>query len=456
MNLRRTWLWALLGLGSLLATGTAQAQEQPWLRDSRLTNGPGVKGNKLDYNAGLAASFMYDSNVFLRAGTASEPRADAFKLNITPYVTVSTREPSDGERPAYAFAGQAALSYYEFFSGLKTTERDDVSGHRNFGALAGLALTIAPGQRWSGELQGGFARTIQPSNLGDPTASFNRMIPTAGVSLSWRPGGGLFVWRVIGYDFAYNYFEASRFHRYDNMVHTVGTSTTWRFLPRTSLFNESKVSFIRYTDSDTEQSNGDSASTRFGVNGLVTNHVGFLAAAGWASTFFGERPGSQIGKQDFDSFLAQAEARFYLSTPEGSGDTPGVSPSILKLGYLRDWQQSYIGNFYGRDRAYGSLSYFLGGVVLTTINAGVAWLHFPASEFEGGQARNSAFTNVAIDAGGFVEYRVMPNLGINGNVQYTQMLSDTIIRAEPNNPQAGGDNLKWTRVEAVLGLRYML
>jgi hypothetical protein len=379
MNRRRATLWALFGAASLTAASTAQAQDQPWLRDRRFTFGPGVKGDRLEYNAGVGATFGYNSNLFLRSGTAEEPRADSFLLSITPFVRVMSRAPSDGTKPSYSFTGQAALSYYEFFAGPTKNDTDNVSGHRNFGALAGLGLTIAPGQRWSGELHGTLARSIQPSNLGDPTASYNRTIPSAGTSISWTPGGGLFVWRVIGYDFTYNYFEASRFERFNNLNHTISTSSSWRFLPRTSLFNESKLSLMRYTSSDTEQPNGDAVSTRFGANGLVTNGFGFLVAGGWASTFFDSKAGA--GKQDFDTFIAQAEARFYLTAPPHKEDEPGVYPSTFVLGYLRDWQQSYIGNFYGRDRGYGTLSYFFNGRVLASLTGGVARLNFPATAF---------------------------------------------------------------------------
>jgi hypothetical protein len=442
---------ALLGVGSaLLLSSEASAQEQPWLRDRRLTDGRGIRTDTLEIHAGVAAGLTYDTNVFLRADSAAEPRADAFRLAITPFASVATRSNPELGRPSYAFTGNAAVSYYEFFKGQQDTP-DDLSGHRNVGVLAALALTIAPGARWSGDLHGSVVRSIQPSNLGDPTASFNRTVPSAGVGLIWAPGGGLFSWKV-GYDGTYNYFEASRFKEFNNLTHVISSTANWRFLPRTSLFSDSRLTLIRYVN-PTIQSNGDAISTRIGANGLVTSGVGFLVAGGWASTVFGAKGGS--GSQDFDSFVAQAELRFYLSAPPKKENEAGVYPSTFTVGYIRDWSQSYIGNFYQRDRGYASLGYFFNGVVLATLTGGVARIGFPATTFPDGTPRNGAFSNTAVDATAFVEYRVGAALGVNFTAAYTQMISNTFMRGDPNNP-AVVDDLTWKRLELTLGLRYLL
>lgn len=451
-------LGALFSVGVLLVASAAEAQEQTWLRDRRFTYGEGVAGEKLVYQAGVSAAMTYDSNVFLRSGTADEPLVDAFRLSITPVVGVMSRKAPEGQRNAYQLNGIASISYFEFFKGLRSGDvnsvNEDLGGHRNVGVVSALSLTIAPGERWSGQVSGGLIRSIQPSNLGDPSASYNRTVPNGAANLTWTPGGGLFVWRLVGYELLYNYFEAERFQRYSNMNHAVSSQITWRFLPRTSVFSESRVQFIRYTSNETEQSNGDAVTTRFGANGLVTNGLGFLVAAGWSSTFFDARPGSQVGPQDFDKFIAQAEARFYLSTP-GKEGAPGVHPSQLAIGYMRDWTQSFVGNFYGRDRGYANFSYFIDGRWLANASAGIARLSFPQSEFANGQARNAAFSSLAADAGGFIEYRPSSHLGVNLGVQYSALLTEQNIRGNISDPKVV-DQFWWTRVEGTLGLRYLL
>lgn len=467
MRMRRATLWALFGLGgSLLTSAVAQAQEarpvvgDTWLRDSRFRGGPGIQTDRWNIQPGVAASFGYDSNLYLRSdnpgGTgpgsaAAERVSDAFKLSITPFISI---DPRVGQTPqSYALSGYAALSYYEFFKGTKSQDGDDISGNRNIGALASGKLTIAPGQRWSGDLHTGVVRSIQPGGYGDPNASFNRTVPSVGAGVQWAPGGGLFAWR-LGYDLTYSYFEADAYKSFNNFAHTVGSTATWRFLPRTSIFSDSKVTLLRYTSGNTTQSDGDAVSTRVGVNGLVTNAFGFLVAGGWAATVF-------KNADDFDSFIAQAEARFYLTAPPRKEDEPGLYPTTITVGYTRDWTQSYIGNFYQRDRGYANLSYFFNGVVLANVGGGVARIHFPSTAYVGGAtgSRAGAFNNTAVDASFFLEYRVTRNIGINGTATYTQMISDTILPTTPAATPAGqagtGDDQRYKRFEAALGVRYL-
>jgi hypothetical protein len=473
MNSKRATLWALFGVGGLLFSNTAWAQnqnsgngsfgsssDQTWLRDDRVTNnGPGIKGDRLEYQLGVGASVGYDSNLYLRAGTAAEPRTDAFRLSLTPMVGVRTRAPADGSRPSYALSGQASVSVIGFLKAFNNPSDPGTAADSNkvndtsIATAAFLGLTIAPGSRWSGEFHGGVIRSIQPSNPTDVSASFNRTVPTAGTSLTWAPGGGLFSWKIASYDLLYNYFEASAFRRFNNFNHTIGTAATWRFLPRTSLFSDSKLSFVRYSASTTEQTNGDAMTTRVGANGLLTNSVGFLVAAGWATTLFSSKDGAP--KQDFDSIVGQAEARFYLTSPPKTDEEIGVYPSVLTLGYSRDWTQSYIGNFIGRDRGYTSLGYFFNGKISALLGIGVARLGFPATTFQDGLARNDAFSNLLIDGSAFVEYRVSPHFGVNLSGIYNRMISDTLLRADRSDPKAV-DDLRWDRIDVSLGVRYMM
>lgn len=454
MSMKRATLWGLLAAGVLLTSTEARAQDQFWLNDSRLSGGPGIQRDRLRYSGSLAASFGYDSNPFLRANTAVEPRVDAFRLTITPAFQIETRNPPGTTRAPYALSASASVSYIEFIKGPSSDglASDDMSGHRNLGVNGNLRLKIAPGSRWSGDLYGGVARSIQPSNLGDPDATFNRTTPTAGAGITWSPGGGLFSWRMLGYGLQYTYFESDRFQRYNSFLHTFSSEATWRFLPRTSLFASSQLGLIRYTASTTEQPNGDTMTTRAGINGLLTDRFGFLASAGWATTVFSSRGGAPA--QDFDSLVAQAEVRFYLSAAQTLGDQQ-VYPTVLAFGFVRDWAQSFIGNYYSRDRGYSSLSYFFANRVRSMLQFSVARLGFPASNFDDGSPRNGSFNTLAINTGAFLEYIPTQHLGIFANVDYTGQITDTKLQIDRVNPGVI-DALEYKRFTATLGLRYLL
>src|SRR5262245_34357695 len=116
MNRRRaTLLWAAFSaLGVLFGVTTkAEAQDQPWLRDRRYTDGSGIPVGDFVFHPGIAAELGYDSNILLRSGSANEPRVEALRLTITPHVQFNTQlQPAEGaagnaapRRPTYSLSG---------------------------------------------------------------------------------------------------------------------------------------------------------------------------------------------------------------------------------------------------------------------------------------------------------------------------------------------------------------
>jgi len=394
----------------------------------------------------------YDSNVFLRSGDAGEPRGDAFRLMVTPFFRINSVNPPGATKAPYVLTASASLSYMEFIQGPVKTE-SDLTGHRNFGFGSKFKLHIAPEAKWGGEIFGSVLRSIQPSNLGDPSVTFNRTNPSLGGNIIWTPGGGLFSWKVLGYDVMYNYFESDRFQRYNNFNHNLRSSASWRFLPRTSVFADSRVLFIRYTN-PTEQNDGDVFISRAGVNGLVSYRFGFLTAVGWMTSVFDSKNGSP--RQDFDRLTAQAEARFFLSTPpQNTEDEIKTFPTKLTIGYFRDASQSYIGNFFNRDRGYAAFHYFFARKVRSTAQLTVAYLSFPATYFESGAPRDSEFSSLAIGGTLFMEYLPRPHIGLFFNGDYTGQITDKKIRVSELDPTIT-DNLAFARFRLALGLRYLL
>jgi hypothetical protein len=476
MNRRRaTLLWAAFSALGVLSgvTTKAEAQEQPWLRDRRYTDGSGIPVGDFVFHPGIGAELGYDSNILLRSGSANEPRVEALRLTITPHIQFNNQlQPAEGaagnapaRRPVYNLSGNVALSYNEFFK--INTGGDSLPRHRNLGILAGLRLAIAPYGKLGGEVHGDVVRTIQPSNLGDPSVTFNRTTPRFGGSVVWRPGGGLFEWSVLGYTAAYTYFEDEPYNNLSNWYHQFYSRGSWRFRPRTALVFDSTLGMYRYRDV-TERPDGDIVRSRIGLNGLVTNVFGFTVMGGWGSTFYDSKVPGDPGT-DYDSFIGQAEARFYLSNPPreaGVDDSrpsrPGLFPSTIAIGYTRDFAQSYISNFYQRDRGYATLSYFFGGVVLASLTGGVARNSFPASYHGDGRPPTTDFVATSFDLTAFAEYRPVPNVGINLTGSYQRFDTDQRIdvsntAATPPEPIGSRfDEIWWERVQIVLGARYLL
>ena len=222
--------------------------------------------------------------------------------------------------------------------------------------------------------------------------------------LSWRPGGGLFDWR-LGYELTYAYFEENAFDELNNFQHSVLTRGRWRFLPRTALQYDARYSMVRYQVNDV-QPDGDFVEARVGLSGLITSQMAFLALVGWNSSFYEAGQGSSSLAQNYDGYVAHAEVKFFLS-PAPTADSVPVGLSSIAAGYQRDFSNSYLGSFYIRDRGYLGLNYFLGGVFLAQLEGGAGRYQFPRVD-----VLNGPFSQTRIDAKLFAEYRLSDTFGL--------------------------------------------
>jgi hypothetical protein len=436
----------------------AVAQEQPWLADRRYREGAGYRTGNLELHPGIAGEFGYDSNMFLRA--KSEDPIDVMRLRITPSLSLSTlgqqRRVGDATQkpPSVDFRADLAGVYNEYIA-TDSANRDTTSDFRNVGALAGADLHILPQRPWGARLFGNLTRTIQPSNLSDTSAAYNRIHAGAGGELIWAPGGGLFDWRA-GYEWGGEFFEESRFDSLNNQTHTVNTRGRWRFLPRTALMFDASQGFVRYSDAGASAYllDSDPLRARIGVNGLVSNHLALLALAGWGASFY--KAGS-VPTENYDGPIGQLQLTFYPTPAPGLSDSPreaSLTLSTIALGYTRDFQNSYLGGFYSRDRGYLNVSYFFAGRVLLGLEGGISRVHFPTLYYPTGNVRNGEFDETRYDGSLFAEYRVLESVGINATLAYEK--NDSILLPANEADPAAADNLSYDRFQGYVGLRWFM
>jgi len=448
---------------ALLAAISLEAHaQQPWLSDRRYGEGIGVRVGNLELHPGIAGEVGYDSNYFLRA--PSEDPLSAYRLRITPSISVSTlgQQRRDGQASAagpapLTFRGGAYVSYNELFAS-DSSHSSELHNQRHLDMGADLALNIAPTGRIGADAYAGFLRVVQPSNYTDVENAFNRDSVRAGAGATWRPGGGLFDWR-LGYEFMYSFFEKDAYSPFNNYQNTVNMRGRWRFLPRTAVLYEGGYTWITY-GSNSVQNDGAVVRSRIGLNGLITTRLSLLGMIGWAGTFYKERTG-QVPQQ-FDSLTAQAELKWFVSggpeTLAASSAPMGIS--YASLGYTRDVSNSYLGNFYQRDRGYIGLSYLLGGVFVMSLNAGLSNLSFPDSQYPAGGGQlltQPAFSTRRVDASLFGEYRLTNSFGVNATVNYDQNITDVVIPTNQVGPGGAiGDPLEFSRWQVFLGARFFL
>jgi hypothetical protein len=445
---------------AFLSLSSIAAAQQPWLQDRAYGEGIGIRTGDLELHPSIAAELGYDSNYFQRAGAgpASEsPVVDAYRLRITPSISISPlRARLRGSQATvpkqdFLFQANAFVSYNELFGD------EEVEDQQHLDAGAGLRVDIAPQRQFGADIYGDFLRQGEPSNLPDTNAAFDRGTLRGGAGLTWRPGGGLFDWRV-GYEAAYNYFEDEPYEGLDNIQHTVNTRGRWRFLPRSALLYDASYTMIRYLTDGGPQPDGDYVEARLGFSGLVTARLALLGMLGWSSSFY-EEAGTVTPAQDYDGYVAQAEVKYFLQTAVES-DSAVVGLSSIAAGFVRDFSNSYLGAFYVRDRGYMNLTYFLGGVFVASLEGGFARYSYPAiSETQG------SFEQSRVDARLFGEYRFSDIVGVNTTIMYDQAMGgDDIVVADGNagpdgiagngdDVPATRDNLEYKRFQAYLGMR---
>lgn len=441
---------SLIAILTCQTTGPAQASDESlWLRDRKYREGQGFRVGDFELHPGIGAEFGYDSNYFRRA--SDEDPIGSLRLRISPSFSVATLGPQrrgDGPPPSVDFRADIRATYHEFFPVSGSEEgQARLQEQRNVGGEVNLALDILPQRTWSGFIGGGLGRTVRPTDEGDLTASFNRLLPYAKAELVWTPNSGLLDWR-LGYDFEGTFFESGAFSDLNHFENTISTLGRWRFLPRTALIYDLSLSFISYP-SGMFKTSSHPLRTRLGVNGLITNSFNLLAMVGWGASFYS---GDPAAVQDFDSVIGQLEAKWYLTANQAADPMKSNSvPSYISLGFVREFQDSYLGTYLERDRGYAKFAYLISGVFLIAVQGGAGAVLFPNIHQP---AQADAWTDVRADAELLAEYRVKDWLGISADVAWTGYFSGT--RLALINYPGMQDNLAYQNVRAFLGVRWFM
>lgn len=453
-------LASCLAAGALFLAAPRTAHAQYWLQDRAATEGRGIRTGNFELHPGVGAELGYDSNVFYLPSSRTTP---ALRLRVTPSFSISTLGPqrstsSDSQStalPTVNFRGGVALIYHEF---IPITTPDRVSRLRNLGAQASLRVELFPQRTWQFNLSDDFTRTIQPgfelqevpagaSSSDVPTDTLNRDYNHAEAELAYVSGNGRGTFEVRArYALNVSMFESSRFTSYNYLQHEAGLRIRWRFLPKTALLWEGNTTPLSYlnTGNATGLFSSVPVSTRFGINGLITQKIGLLVLVGYGATFYS-------GGDNLDTVIGQLELRYLID-----------DRSNLKVGFLRDIQNSFFGNYFLRDRGYAMYSQSFSGRFILAIDAGVSLNNYGyVSNRDGSRLTTVSnvdttgrFSAIRVDGGIFGEYRLSNVFGINGTFRAAANISDTRLGTTMLGADGmPGQPLSWSRFEGFLGVR---
>jgi hypothetical protein len=469
----------------LLASSAASAQtaDSPqWLKDRQYSEGAGVLTGDFELHPSISGEVGYDSNWFLRSSAnninyansaPAAPVVGALEFRISPALYLSTlkrqRRPLDAGQPgpSLAFRGGVSATYREFIglSNSNSSSTDNISGQRNVGIGADALLDIVADRPVSASIGANYNRVIQPNVVtADPDQSFVFDTITAVAALKFRPGSGTLSWS-IGYHISDTIFETSAGSPYDNITQGGTMAGQWRFRPRTSLFYDLSVDYAQFQNAGQAAPvlllSSTPVRTRIGMSGLITDRFAAEAAVGWGASFFSSVPGFPQEPQ-YDSVIAHAELKWFLSASPGIEDVAklGLTLSSIAIGYDRNFQMSYLGNFLAIDRGYLRFSYFFAGKALVTLEGSGAALEYPNLYWGGPtyELRHVAYNDAQVMGTLFGEYRFTNTVGLNATLRYSQNISSTQLLVAPGPaPAVGGYyDMAYNRFEAFLGLRWFL
>lgn len=457
---------AIIAIPALSVALPEDASAQGWLGDRRRQDGQGIKAGDFELHPAIGAEIGYDSNWFLRShkeganlvnAGPNNPPVDAALLRITPSFSFNTvsKPLADGggfENRPFRFSGTLSATYREFFG------KQEIRDQRNVSANAGLRADINSGRPIGFAVFAGYQRLVQPAVVADPNLSFNRSDLSAGAEVIVIPGGGTLDLRA-SYTLRAQLFEESNGVGFNRINHEIAERNRWRFRPRTALFHETMLWFVNYPNAQRVFNYLDDSTplrTRIGLTGLITDRIGTTLAAGYGATF--QKNVALL--QQYDAWLAQAEATFYLSQSQGRAE-PGENTLLLStigFGYLHDFQLSFLGNYYTSDRVFGRVEYWFGNNAVINFSVFGERLAYPDVFINTPGAPTLAageFDNYRVGGDLFAEYRVLPTVGINTTIGYQQNISDTLL---PAGETTGGVPLfydqNWRRIQAFIGARW--
>ena len=489
MTPRRLALTA--AVSALLLSRGASAQSTPyappgtpvWVKSPQLGQGVGVHAGDLELHWSLAGQAGYDSNYFLRTDRVDNPQVangppvapviPAMSFLITPSLTISTlgqqQRESAGSEPSIVFHAGVSATYRDFISlssdSQASAPSNDVSSNRNVSGAADARLDVLPGRPWAAAFTVNYARSIQPNAVAaNPDLSFNNDTVGGTGEIIAQPGSGTLDWHLgAGYQAAL--FEQSQATGFNNGTVNAFTRGRWNFRPKTALLYDGSMTFLTYNDSAGASNQGlvnsTPVRTRIGMNGLITNQFALLAMVGWGASFYDVAQNSK--QPQYDSVIGQAELKWFLTASPGisNANVLTLALSSIALGYTRDFQNSYLGNFYGSDRGYLKFSYLFGPRAVLSLEGGVGAVEYPNMFWSDNTVRHSSFTDTRADATLFGEYRFTDTLGVNATLRYSENFSGVrdmpVTEAVPTTGMAPNlYDMQWARYEAYLGVRWFM
>lgn len=424
----------------------AGVQAQAWLADRDDDAGRGIRLGDLELHPGVAGEFGYQSNVLF--DDADEVGSSIMRLSPHLYLQTlgSDRREGDAQSspPSVSFRGGIGGGVYYY------TNTDKISDPLRFSADADLDLVLMPERPFSLGLTVLGSRQVRPvvgqqdpGGAGGGDYGRNQLQPGARVMLQSR--GGILK-TELGGDARIEWYDQDSFDPVRTRQFNGRWLTTWEFLPKTALFEETTLQQQTFTGdagstgAQVMRNSGLLLSSRLGINGAITPELGTTFAVGYTSAFFSDDGG--VAGNDYDTVNGQAVLRW----------SPNEQ-NRFSLGYSRAISLAYQGNYVRNDRINANYDLHLGGAVLIGLRGSVWFGAYGEDAVVLANSGDPSRDDLRYEVGLNAEYRVKSWLALTANVGYQKLDTDFVMPAGTGSVEAPA---RWQNTEAWLGLRAFL
>ncbi len=340
--------------GSLSQPDLGSAAAMQSLRESGRSD-RGLRSGEFILTPSMELDVHHDTNVFNgnEREVGNEP-VSGTSLRLIPRLGLTNGSDSDIQF-AFDAAGDARIYIADSNSALGELT--------NFGGNADLAVTFFRRRAISLTLSDNFARSLQANNW-ETTETLNRLGNAIGARVAFHPGE-IPERRPLEIALSGGYVTDSfdEFRSGNTTTIRSRLSGSWRFLPMTALLLDARWDFRDYEAPSALGLTANSTPWRVkaGLSGAITQTISFRAAGGYGMS----QHDTTNEAATFSGFLASVGLLYRPSTL-----------TLISIGYDRDFQDSFYGNFYSYHRGLVSLRQGFGSLVSATV-----WFNFSYATF---------------------------------------------------------------------------
>lgn len=371
---------ALAQAGSLGAPELGSAAGMQTLRSSGQAD-RGLRSGEFILTPSFGLDLHFDTNVFNgnEKEQGNEPQS-ATSLRLSPRLGLTNGTDSDIQ---FAFNAVGDARAY-------VSDNNAVGELTNFGGSADLGVTFFRRRAISLTISDNFARTLQANNW-ETTETLNRVGNAIGARIAFHPGEiperrPLEI--ALGGSYVIDRFDD--FTSGDSSTIRSRLSGSWRFLPMTAVLLDARWDFRDYVSVSGAGLTANSTPWRVsaGLAGAITQTISFRATAGWGMSLHDTTNDAST----FSGYIADIGLLYRPSTL-----------TMLSIGYVHDFQDSFYGNFYEYHRAVANLQQGFGSIMTAT-----AWFSFNYATF-------GEFTN--LPAGVLITQRERRDYMLRGGIR---------------------------------------